>query len=175
MASDPLALTWENLADSTRDALAGKLCGLYGGSNDQQVFDSLASDRQQALLLLNQRFVELRLWQAVRSVTNIYGIGGVGMDLVAWPMLRALLGRRRDFTTAYAGHRNNEGGFRERRKERGPSLHIVMVSIAESRWAAHFDLYNPLFSPLEAWRHIYHEGLRHRLPTWRQIGGPLRN
>ena len=130
-------------------------------------------ERQQALLLLLRRFLELRLWEAVRTITNIYGEGGVGIEFVAWPVLRSTLERRRGFSRLLAGHRNNQGGFRERRKQPGPSLHVVMVATEERYWAAHFDRYNPLFSPLEAWRHIYREGIRGELPSWYEIGGPV--
>ncbi len=174
MDSQAIALRWEALAAQTRRALTGKLRGLWGWTYDDEVFNALRTDRQQALLLLLGRFEELRLWETVRKVTNVYGEGGVGMNFVAWPFLRSTLERRREFSRLLAGHRNNEGGFRERRKEPGPTLHIVMVATAEGEWAAHFDLHNPLFSPLEAWRHIFREGFKKKVPSWHQIGGPIR-
>ena len=68
----------------------------------------------------------------------------------------------------------NDGGFRERKQLPGPALHVVMVERAKNRWAAHFDLYDPLLSVLDLWRHIYLEGWRQKLPSWRQIGGPFK-
>ena len=170
--SEAPLLKWPSLHDDTKTALGGKLAGLYGWSRTDEVFDSLAMNRQQALLLLLRRFQELTLWDAVRNVTNVYGEGGVGIDFIAWPLLRTTLERRKDFTRLLAGHRNNEGGFRERKKVDGPALHIVMVETNKGRWAAHFDLYDPLSSPLNLWRHIYHEAWRGELPDWRVIGGP---
>jgi len=167
------SLKWQDLKFETRTSLHGKLDGLFGWERTAEVFDSLAISRQQALLLLLARFESLELWQAVRLITNVYGEGGVGIDFIAWPILRTTLSRRRDFTRLLAGHRNNEGGFRERKKTRGPALHVVMVRRAENLWAAHFDLYDPLVSLLDLWRHIYVEGWRRQLPTWRQIGGPV--
>ena len=170
---DAPLLNWRHLHESTRAALSGKLEGLFGWSRTDEVFESLAPSRQQALLLLLRRLRTLNLWDAVRNVTNVYGEGGVGIDFIAWPVLRSGLERRRDFTRLMAGHRNNEGGFRESKKVPGPALHIVMVETACNRWAAHFDLYDPLSSLLNLWRHVYREGWRRELPGWREIGGPL--
>jgi hypothetical protein len=168
-----LPLKWNELAENTQAALGGKLDGLFGWSRTDEVFESLAVDRQQALLLLLRRLCSLKLWDAVRSVTNVYGEGGVGIDFIAWPLLRTTLERRRDFTKLLAGHRNNEGGFRERRKVTGPALHVVMVEMTSNRWATHFDRYDPLSSLLNLWRHLYREGWRRELPGWRDIGGPV--
>ena len=168
------SLRWQNLNVETRTSLNGKLDGLFGWERTAEVFDSLAVNRQQALLLLLRRFQGLRLWQAVRVITNVYGEGGVGIDFIAWPIVRSTLSRRREFTRLLAGHRNNEGGFRERKKNPGPALHIVMVKRAENLWAAHFDLYDPLASLLDLWRHIYVEGWQGQLPSWRQIGTPIK-
>lgn len=168
-----MVLSWGGLDESTRWALAGKLRGLWGWSHDDEVFDALPTHRQQALLLLLRRLQQLGLWEAVRTITNIYGEGGVGIEFVAWPMLRSKVVRRRRFSRILAGHRNNQGGFRERRKQPGPALHVVMVAAERGQWAAHFDRYNPLRSPLEAWRHIYRESFRGELPSWYEIGGPI--
>lgn len=167
-------LKWPDLHEGTRTALRGKLNGLFGWSQTDEVFNSLAINRQQALLLLLGRFQDLKLWDAVRSITNVYGDGGVGFEFIAWPFLRVTLGGRPGFTKLLAGHRNNQGGFRERKKSAGPALHVVMVDRANNLWAAHFDLYDPLASVLDLWRHIYREGWRNQLPSWRQIGGPLK-
>jgi hypothetical protein len=170
---DAPRLLWSQLRADTRAALSNKLNGLFGWSRTDEVFDSLAQNRQQALLLILRRFQELSLWETVRMITNVYGEGGVGIEFNSWPLLRTTLDRRRDFTRLLAGHRNNEGGFRERKKTSGPALHVVMVDRANHRWAAHFDLYDPLSSVLNLWRHLYLEGWRRQLPVWRQIGGPI--
>ena len=172
LVQEPL-LTWRQLSEDTRAALRGKLDGLFDWPRTDEVFDSLAVNRQQALLLLHRRFEERRLWDSVRLITNVYGEGGVGIEFKAWPFLYSNLKGRRDFTSLMAGHRNNEGGFRERRKSTGSALHIVMVKRAENHWAAHFDLYDPLSSIGDLWRHIYLEGWRHQVPRWQQIGGPV--
>ena len=167
-------LTWIQLNQIARFALSGKLDGLFGWSRTEEAFDSLAVPRQQALLLLLDRFRKLQLWEAVRNITNVYGEGGVGIEFIAWPVLRSTLDRHRNFTRLLAGHRNNEGGFREWKKVAGPALHVVMVETAANRWAAHFDLYDPLTSVINLWRHVYREGWRRELPSWREIGGSLR-
>jgi len=166
-------LTWVQLQTSTKAALSGKLNGLFGWPRTDEVFDSLEVNRQQALLLLLRRLQDCNLWEYVRVISNVYGEGGVGIEFTAWPGLRAALSRRRNFTGRLAGHRNNEGGFRERRKD-GPVLHVVMVEMAERRWAAHFDFYDPLSGPSGLWRHIYRESWRRELPSWHHIGGPIR-
>src|SRR5881394_2211980 len=122
MAAEPPLLNWRELSDDTRAALSGKLAGLFGCAETNSVFESLAIERQQALLLILRRMQELRLWDSVHFVTNVYGEGGVGIDFISWPNLRSILTRRADFTTRLAGRRNNEGGFRERKKQSGPAL-----------------------------------------------------
>lgn len=166
-------LTWMALAEELRGALERKLEGLWGWERDADVFESLSVDDQQALVILVRRFLELGLWDAVRRVTNVYGKGGVGMDFAAWPLLRSRLERRREFTTWFARHRDNSGGFMEKGKG-GPALHIVYIDGDERRWAAHFDLYSPLSSPLNALRHLYHEKLRKQVPDWQEIDRSLR-
>jgi hypothetical protein len=173
LVDEPL-LTWNQLHENTKAALGHKLDGLFGWARTDEVFDSLAVNRQQALLLSLRRLQDRQLWDSVRIITNVYGEGGVGIEFTAWPGLRAKLARREDFTSLLAGHRNNEGGFRERRDGGGPALHVVMVEMAARRWAAHFDLYDPLSSLTDLWRHVYLEGWRHQVPDWRQIGGPIK-
>lgn len=173
LVEEPL-LTWGKLHAHTREALGGKLNGLFGWPRTDEVFDSLAANRQQALLLLLRRLQERRLWDWVRLISNVYGTGGVGIEFAAWPGLRANLVKRRDFTSRLAGHRNNEGGFRERRNDGGPVLHLVMVKMAERSWAVHFDFYDPLSSVGDLWRHVYRESWRRELPSWHQIGGPIK-
>lgn len=166
-------LSWRELKIETRAALEGKLRGLYGASGDESAFDGLTVEKQQALLILVRRWRELELWETVRRVLNVYGEGGVGMNFAAWPLLRSTLDRRDDFTRRFAAHTNTSGGFVEREQSRG-ALHILYVDDREERhWAAHFDLYNPWSSPLNAWRHLWHEKLGRETPDWRTIRNAL--
>lgn len=167
-------LCWRELTPDTRASLERKLEGLYGNERDESAFDALAVDKQQALLIIVRRWRELKLWDTVRRVENVYGEGGTGMNFAAWPLLESTLRRRNDFTRLFARHGDTTGGFLERGKGRG-SLHILYVDERERRWAAHFDLYNPWASPLNAWRHMLHEKIRHETPGWRVIRSALWN
>lgn len=171
-SGDPEKLTWHELPAFLRSALAGKLEGLYGGSGDESIFDSLAVDKSQALLILARRFLALNLWDTVRRIENLYGAGGVGMNFTAWPFIASTLGRRRDFTTWLARHHNTTKGFIERGTGRA-SLHILSREDETRHWEAHFDLYNPWASPLNAWRHLLHEKIRRETPDWRIIANAL--
>lgn len=150
-----------------------KLEGLYGGASDEIAFDQLAIDKQQALLILVQRFQDLKLWDTVRRIENLYGEGGVGMNFLAWPYLKSTLERRANFTTVFARHRHTTRGFFERATRRA-ALHILYSEERATRiWEAHFDLYNPWSSPLNAWHHLLHEKIRRETPGWRIIGASL--
>ena len=167
------ALRWHDLTPATRAALEGKLAGLYGHEQDDEAFDSLAVDKQQALLIFVRRLRELKLWDAVRRVENVYGEGGTGMNFAAWPLLESTLRGRADFTTWFARHTDTAGGFLERHRA-SAALHILYVDEeGKRRWAAHFDLYNPWASPLNAWRHLLHEKVRRGTPGWRTISAAL--
>lgn len=167
-------IRWRELSDTVRDALSGKIRGLYGVQSSESAFDSLAVDKQQALLLLMRRLRELSLWEPVRRVENVYGEGGVGMNFIAWPVLRSELRRRRDFTSRFAAHRQNAAGFMERGRGLG-SLHFLYQPEGGQRvWGVHFDLYNPWSSPLNAGRHLFYEKMRGVTPDWRVIGAALR-
>ena len=164
---------WSNLPRMIRVALARKLEGLYGGATDKAVFDQLGVDKQQALLIFVRRFLELKLWDAVRRIENLYGEGGVGMNFLAWPYLKSTLERRASFTTLFARHRNTTKGFIERGTRRA-ALHILYSDDRDRRiWEAHFDLYNPWSSPLNAWHHLLHEKIRRETPDWRIISASL--
>ena len=145
---------------------------MYGGGDDGEVFDSLAVDKQQALLIILRRFQSLGLWGTVHRVENLYGEGGVGMNFDAWPFIRSQLERRREFTAWFARHRGTSGGFVERGARRG-CLHILYRAKGRCKWEAHFDLYNPWVSPLNAWRHLLHEKMRKETPDWRTIAAAL--
>jgi hypothetical protein len=165
-------LRWRDLSPRTRAALARRLEGLYGHERDESAFDSLAVDKQQALLIFARRWRELKLWDVVRRVENVYGEGGVGINFSAWPLLESTLRGRGDFTPWFAAHRDTDGGFLERGRPRA-ALHILYVDDVERRWAAHFDLYNPWSSPVNAWRHLLHEKIRGETPGWRNISAAL--
>ncbi|HEY0386342.1 MAG TPA: hypothetical protein VGC64_10040, partial [Pyrinomonadaceae bacterium] len=136
-------LLWRELSDATRAKLDQRLLGLYGRETDESAFDGLSLDKQQSLLILLRRFSELGLWEAVRRVENVYGVGGVGMNFAVWPFIKSTLARRRDFTTWFARHHDTTGGWIERGVGRA-SLHVLYVDAGDERkWAAHFDLYNP--------------------------------
>ena len=169
------ALRWGELPEDVRAALGRRLEGLYGGAGDEAVFDALAVDKQQALLILLRRFLELGLWDGVRRVENLYGEGGVGMSFVAWPFLKSRLEGRARFTTWFARHPNTTRGFIERGAGRAAAaLHLLYVDGAAGRsWEAHFDLYNPWASPANAWRHLVREKFRRETPDWRAVGAAL--
>ena len=57
-------LRWHELTNDARDALTGKLVGLWGAASDETAFDSLTEDKQQALLLVFSRM------QAKRSLAS---------------------------------------------------------------------------------------------------------
>jgi hypothetical protein len=163
------ALSWRELSATHRSALERRLEGLCGGANDEAAFDALPVDKQQALLILVRRLLDLKLWDAVRRVENVYGEGGVGMNFIAWPYLKSTLERSGNFTTWFAAHEHTTHGFIERGRARA-SLHLLR---AGAGWEAHFDLYNPWSSPLNAWRHLLHEKIRRETPDWRVIGASL--
>ena len=172
-ASAERRLPWGSLPETLRAALERKLEGLYGGTKGETVFDGLTVDKQQALLILARRFLALNLWDAVRRIENLYGEGGVGMNFLAWPYLKSTLERRADFTALFASHHNTTRGFIER-GTRCASLHILYNDDSRRRgWEAHFDLYNPWSSPVNAWRHLLYEKIRRVTPDWRTIGAAL--
>ena len=166
-------LSWAQLTPAARQALCGKLEGLYGQTTAADAFTSLATDKQQALLLLWQRFAEFDLWPHVRRIENAYGLGGVGMNFAAWPSFSEILRWHPRFTARLAKRRNTDGGFRELRVCQG-GLHLLYNGHGEARrWDAHFDRYNPLFSVGNTARHIWHEVLHSRAPDWTTVQGYL--
>jgi hypothetical protein len=166
----PGKLRWQDLPAGTRQALAGKLEGLYGNARDEDAFDSLAVDKQQALLILTRRFIELNMWAVVERIGNVYGEGGVGMNFEPSPLLHGLISTRLDFTNRFANHKDTTEGFIERGVGRA-SLHVLYVDQGKERkWAAHFDLYNPWASPMNALRHLWYEKIKGYRPDWQAIG-----
>ena len=175
MSADAVTqLHWLELAPRERQALAGRLAGLWGAPTDDVCFDNLAVDKQQALLLLLGRMLQLDLWPVVRRVTNVYGEGGVGMAFDAWPVVASTLQRRPDFTRRFANHKDTTGGFYER--GRGAAvLHFLYIDKPgrPREWQVHFDLYSPVHSPASIWQHVRHEFIGKVTPDWRAISTAL--
>ena len=161
-------LLWSDLDAEWRRALTGKLANLWGASSDEAAFDGLSIDKQQALLLLIERLEAKELWQFVKTVTNVYGEGGVGIEFTAAPLLEASLLRRQDFTRRWANHRDTSGGFYEKARHEA-ILHFLYVNGSPRQWYVHFDLYSPVHSAFSAFKHVRHEFIRKATPDWRLI------
>ena len=123
-----------------------------------------------------RRLRQLDLWQVVRKVTNVYGVGGVGMAFDASPLVAATLARRSDFTRRFANHGDTTGGFYERGRGAGV-LHFLYVDKPDEPrlWQVHFDLYSPVHSPASLLRHLRREFLGKCTPDWRAIREVLRH
>jgi hypothetical protein len=165
-------LAWNELPDDLRAALAGRLAGLYGEPDDALAFDALAADKQRALLIFVRRLAYLKLWVHVLRVTNVYGVGGVGLAFVAAAELKERLARSRGFTSRFAAHREAAEGFFELGR-RSAILHFLHSHRGTNEWTVHFDLYSPLADPLSALRHLWRERLRARTPRWEEIAASL--
>jgi hypothetical protein len=48
-------------------------------------------------------------------------------------------------------------------------MHFLFIEGTDRQWSFHFDLYNPLHSPLMAWKHLRHEVLSNVKPDWQTI------
>jgi hypothetical protein len=145
----------------------GKLEGLYGWGADEQVYAALPRDKRAALLLLATRLIQKDLWKAVGRIVNVYGVGGVGLYFGALVDLESELAARRDFTRRFARHRDNSGGFLERRR-RHASLHFLYIDKPETarEWHVHLDLYGPMGSLVTMSKHLLRERLRKFRPDW---------
>ncbi|MGH9969923.1 MAG: hypothetical protein ACREBG_19310 [Pyrinomonadaceae bacterium] len=166
--SDAGQIQWRNLPAESREALNGKLVGLWGATSDESAFDSLTEDKQQALLLVLSRMLAKNLWSLVRNIENIYGEGGVGLGFVAWPMIKSTLLRRKDFTRRFANHKDTSGGFYEKGRA-DAVLHFLYQEGDPPKWYVHFDLHSPVHSLRSASRHIRHEFLGKVCPDWKMI------
>lgn len=164
---------WCDLPDGMREALTGKLSGLWGALSDEAAFDAFSEDKQQALFLILERMQTKQLWHVVRRIENVYGKAGVGLEFSAWPLIKSTLERRRDFTRLLARHKGASGGFYERGRAEAV-LHFIYQEGAEWRWHVHFDLYSAVNSPRSALKHFLHEVLRKVRPDWRMIRKSLR-
>jgi len=169
-----LRASWSELDPDIRHSLQGKLRGMYGfGVSDEEVFDWLAHDKQQALQLLVERFVKLKIWRCVMRLTNVYGIGGIGCEFLATDNFAAELRRSSDFTSRFARHKNAHRGFYERRRPR-LVLHLLQMKHLSGRWSAHFDLHSPVASLSSLWRHLWHERLRGATPAATEIAALIK-
>ncbi len=167
-SSEDLQIQWSDLPVDVRDALTGKLVGLWGASGDDVAFNSLAEDKQQALLLVLSRMRAKGLWHVVKNVDNVYGEGGVGIGFAAWPMIESTLSRRRDFTRRFANHNDTSGGFYERGRAEAV-LHFLYQEGSPRKWYVHFDLYSPVHSPRSAAKHLRYEFIGKICPDWKMI------
>ncbi|MDQ2921330.1 MAG: hypothetical protein M3R52_06950, partial [Acidobacteriota bacterium] len=158
-ASDVGQLRWSDLSDDLREALKDKLTGLWGAIGDEQAFDSLSIDKQQALLLILSRLREKGLWHLVKHVINLYGEEGVGIEFTPWPVLESKLARRKDFTRRLAKHLDTTGGFYERGRSEA-TLHFLYVDQTPPKWYVHFDLYSPVHSASSSFKHFRFEYFR---------------
>ena len=167
-ARDVSQLRWLSLSGESRELLAGKLTGLWGAPNDKQAFDSLAVDKQWALLLVADRLQTKDLWPAVRRISNVYGLGGVGIDFEAWPFLESTLSRRRDFTKRFAKRASVSGGFYEKGR-RVCILHFLYTDGSPRRWHEHFDWYSAVDSLGSGLRHLRYEYFGKLRPDWNMV------
>jgi len=161
-------LRWQELSGEAREALSGKLAGMWLKGSDEEAFESLSVAGQQALLLILDRLRVKDLWHLVVKISNVWGEGGVGCEFIVWPVLKSTLSRRKDFTRLFATHRNTDGGFYERGRAQSV-MHFHYQERTPRAWYLHFDLFNPLHSPLRAWQHFRHEVFSQVKPDWRMI------
>jgi hypothetical protein len=159
---------WRELHAQTREALTGKLVGLWGAVSDEAAFDSLAEDKQQALLIVLSRMQDKDLWHLVRSIDNVYGESGVGMGFAAWPFIQSTLSRRRDFTRRFANHKDTSGGFYEKGRP-DAVLHFLFQEGSPRKWYVHFDLHSPVHSWKSAVKHLRYEFLGNICLDWKMI------
>lgn len=167
-ASQVTPLFWRDLSDDLREALTGKLSGLWGAVSDEAAFEGLAVDKQQALLLVLSRLRAKRLWQVIDKIDNVYGEGGVGIGFTAAPLILTTLRDRRDFTRLLAKHKGTAGAFYEKGRA-SAVLHFICQDEGVQKWYLHFDLYSPVHSPVSALKHLRHEFLGKLTPDWRMI------
>lgn len=161
-------LLWQDLSGATREALAGKLSGLWGAVTDEAAFNNCAVDKQQTLLIMVSRLQAKGLWQVIRKIDNVYGEGGVGISFLAWPFVKSTLAGRKDFARFLANHKGTTGGFYEKGRA-DAILHFLYVDGKPEKWYVHFDLYSPVYSPVSALKHLRYEFLGKLTPDWRMI------
>lgn len=159
---------WKNLTGDLREALTGKLSGLWGAASDEEAFNACPVDKQQTLLIMANRLQAKNLWHVIRKIENVYGEGGVGLGFSAWPVVESTLSARKDFTRFLANHKDTTGGFYEKGRA-DAVLHFLFVEGKPRKWYVHFDLYSPVHSPLSAFKHFRYEFIGKLTPDWRMI------
>ena len=159
---------WTDLSEGTREALTGRLAGLWGAPGDEVAFNGLPLDKQQALLIMVARLKAKDLWHVIRKIENVYGEGGVGLAFSAWPIVESTLRERKDFTRFLANHKDTTDGFYEKGRA-DAVLHFLFVEGEPRKWYVHFDLYSPVYSPLSALKHLRYEFIGKLTPDWRMI------
>jgi hypothetical protein len=162
------AMLWQNLRAPVREALTGKLEGLWGAVSDEVAFNGCGVDKQQTLLILVARLQEKGLWSVIRKIENVYGEGGVGIAFSAWPFIESSLKGRKDFTSLMANHKDTTAGFYEKGRA-DAVLHFLYIEGEPRKWFVHFDLYSPVHSPASAIKHLRYEFLGKLTPDWRMI------
>jgi hypothetical protein len=168
LKAEAASLLWRELSDNAREALAGKLAGLWGSATDEAAFNSCAVHKQQTLLIMVSRLQAKSLWQVIRKIDNVYGEGGVGISFTAWPFVKSTLAGRKDFARFLANHQGTTGGFYEKGRA-DAILHFLYVDGKPEKWYVHFDLYSPVYSPVSALKHLRYEFLGKLTPDWRMI------
>jgi hypothetical protein len=166
--TDVAALGWDELPEVLREDLAGRLEGLYGAEDDKRAFDALAVDKQQALLLFAVRLRDLNLWREIESIENVYGLGGVGLNIRARTTLASALEAHGRFSSRFAAHGYTAGGFFETGRDRA-ALHFLHLNADAPLWSIHFDLHAPSATAFSLLRHLWHEKWRGETPDWRAI------
>ena len=161
-------LSWQNLTSQVKEALTGRLSGLWGASSDEAAFNSWPIDKQQAMVLVASRLETKGLWELIRKIDNVYGEGGVGIGFSAWPLIVTTLKDRKDFSRFMANHKGASGGFYERGRANAV-LHFIYENGTPQKWYVHFDLYSPVYSPVSAFKHWRYEFLGKLTPDWRMI------
>lgn len=151
-----------------REALVGKLSGLWGAASDEEFFNACPVDKQQTLLIMVSRLQAKSLWQAIKRIENVYGEGGVGLAFSAWPHLESTLRKRKDFTRLLANHKGSSGGFYEKGRAEA-ILHFLYEEGSPRKWYVHFDLFSPVYSLLSAIKHLRYEKIGELTPDWRMI------
>jgi hypothetical protein len=165
-------LLWDELPAAMRADFARKLENLYGHEDDASAFDALAVDKQQALLLFAVRFRELDLWPEIERIENVYGLGGVGLNVLARTSLAATLAAHRRFSSRFAVHGDTAGGFFETGRARA-ALHFLRMNTDAPLWSIHFDLHAPTATARSLLLHFWHEKWRGETPDWRAIKAAL--
>ena len=117
--------------------------------------------------MISGRLVSVDLWQFVGKIVNVYGRGGVGLYFSSRADLESELCRRPEFTSKFARHLDNSGGFIEKGRKHA-SFHFLYIDTekGERDWHVHLDLYGPYGSLLTTAQHLYYERWRKFRPDW---------